>query len=131
MPRVSSAFFATGVVCVLIGMAWGMYMGSNENFALAPAHAHLNLVGWVTMALYGIFYALTRGTMSVRLAWINYLFSLAGALVMIPSLAIFLSNGNDPKYIPFMVAGEVLTFVSALIFAISVFRELFHARTTP
>jgi len=45
MPRVSAAFFATGVICVLIGMGWGMYMGANENFTLAPAHAHLNLLG--------------------------------------------------------------------------------------
>lgn len=129
MPRVSAAFFATGVVCVLIGMGWGMYMGANENFTLAAAHAHLNLVGWVTMALYGTFYALARETMSVRLAWTNYVFSLVGALVMIPFLTIFLSSGNDPKYIPFMVSGEVITFLSALIFAVSVFRELFRTRS--
>ncbi|HEY4943270.1 MAG TPA: hypothetical protein VII56_17705 [Rhizomicrobium sp.] len=128
MPRVSAAFFATGVVCVLIGMAWGMRMGATEDMTLAPAHAHLNLVGWVTMALYGTFYALTRGTMSVRLAWINYAFSLLGGVVMIPSLTLFLSNGNDPKYIPFMVVGEVLTSIAMLVFAISVFRELFRAR---
>ena len=128
MPRVSAAFFATGVVCVLIGMAWGMHMGASQNMTLAPAHAHLNLVGWVTMALYGTFYALTRGTMSVSLAWINYAFSLLGGVVMIPSLTLFLSNGNDPKYIPFMVAGEILTVIAMLVFAISVFRELFRAR---
>jgi|SRR4029078_230533 uncharacterized membrane protein YfcA len=130
MPRVSAAFFATGVICVLIGMGWGMYMGANENFTLAPAHAHLNLVGWVTMALYGTFYALTRGTMSVRLAWTNYVLSLVGALVMLPSLTIFLSSGNDPKFIPFMVTGEVMTFLAALIFAVSVLRELFRRRST-
>ena len=27
---------------------------------MMPAHAHLNLLGWVTMALYGTFYALTQ-----------------------------------------------------------------------
>ena len=130
MPRVSSAFFAAGVTCVLIGMAWGMYMGSNENFTLAPAHAHLNLVGWVTMALYGTFYALTHKTMSARLAWLNFALSLVGALIMLPSLTIFLSSGNDPEFIPFMVAGEILTFLAALTFALSVFRELFRRAAT-
>lgn len=128
MPRVSAAFFATGAICVLIGMSWGMYMGSHEDFALAQAHAHLNLVGWVTMALYGTFYALTRGTMSTRLAWINYIVSALGVVVMIAGLTLFLAHGNDPKYIPIMVPGEILTTLGMALFAISVFRELFRAR---
>ena len=129
MPRVSAAFFATAVICVLIGMPWGMYMGATENFTLAPAHAHLNLVGWVTMALYGTFYALTRGTLVVPMAWINYVLSLAGALILLPALTLFLGNGNDPKYVPFMVTGEVLTFLGMAVFALSVFRELFRKRS--
>ena len=128
MPRVSAAFFATGVVFVLMGMAFGMYMGSKEDFTLATVHAHLNLVGWVTMALYGTFYALTRGTLRTGLAWTNYLLSVAGAVVMLPALAMFLSHGNDPKYLPFMITGEILTFLGMATFAISVFRELFRAR---
>jgi hypothetical protein len=47
---------------------------------------------------------------------------------MIPFLTIFLSTGNDPKYIPFMASGEVITLLGALIFAVSVLRELFRAR---
>ena len=128
MPRVSAAFFSTAVVCVLIGMTFGMYMGSNEDFTLAQAHAHLNLVGWVTMALYGTFYALTRGTMSTRLAWIHYAVSTVGAIVMITGLSLFLLHGNDKAYVPIMVPGEVLTTLGMVIFAISVFRELVRAR---
>jgi hypothetical protein len=128
MPRVSAAFFVTGVIAVLVGMAFGMYMGSNEDFTLAQAHAHLNLVGWVTMALYGTFYALTRGTMSNTLAWINYVISTLGTVVMITGLSLFLSHGNDSKYVPVMVPGEILTTLGMAVFAISVFRELFRPR---
>src|ERR1700744_1044859 len=109
MPRVSAAFFALGVVYVLIGMGWGMHMGEANDFVRAPAHAHLNLLGWVTMALYGIFYALTQKTMSPRLAWANFIVSGLGVVVMIPFLALFLGSGNDPKYIPGIVVGEILT----------------------
>ena len=89
MPRVSAAFFAMGVVCVLCGMVWGMQMGASESFTMAPVHAHLNLLGWVTMALFGTFYTLTQATMSVRLAWINFIVSALGVAVMIPSLALY------------------------------------------
>jgi hypothetical protein len=68
MSRVSAAFFTLGVICVLCGILFGMWMGDHNDFAAAPAHAHLNLIGWATMALHGAFYALTQQTTSVRLA---------------------------------------------------------------
>src|SRR4051812_23240729 len=58
MPRVSAAFFMTGALFLIMGMCWGIAMAVSQNFALAPAHAHLNLLGWVTMSIYGTFYAL-------------------------------------------------------------------------
>ncbi len=127
MPRVSGAFFAVGVVCLLCGMLLGIHMGMANNFVLAPAHAHLNLVGWATMALYGSFYALAPHA-SPRLAWSNFVVSTLGVLVMLPSLAMFLRGGNDPKWEPALDAGSVITALGALIFAISVFRELFRRR---
>ena len=127
MPRVSAAFFTVGIVCVLIGMTLGMRMGSTENFVLAPAHAHLNLVGWATMALYGGFYALAAHA-SMRLAWINFIVSTVGILVMLPSLVMFLMSSNSAKWVPPMATGEVITVLGALIFAISVFRELLRRR---
>jgi hypothetical protein len=128
MPRVSAAFFAVGVIAVLIGMFWGMYMGASGNMTTMPAHAHLNLVGWVTMALYGTFYALEKDNISPRLAWTNFAISTAAIIIMIPSLAMFLSHGNDPTYLPGMKAGEGLAALGMLVFAISVFRELFRRR---
>lgn len=127
MPRVSAAFFVTGGLFVLVGMLAGMYMGADEDFRIAAAHAHLNLVGWVTMALYGGFYALTAKTMSKRLAWTNYALSTAGVLVMIPSLAIFLTT-RDKGLIPVMIVGEVLSLLSLLVFLTSAVRELLRNR---
>jgi hypothetical protein len=128
MPRVSAAFFAVGVLAVLVGMVWGMMMGATQNMVTMPAHAHLNLLGWVTMGLYGTFYALEGPTLSPRLAWTNFVVSTVSLLVMIPSLAMFLSHGNDPKYLPGMQAGEGLALLGMLIFGVSVVRELFRRR---
>lgn len=129
MPRVSAAFFAVGILCVLCGMFLGMHMGATHNMTLAPAHAHMNLVGWASMALYGTFYALERETMVLRLAWANFIVSTIGILVMIPALIMFLNGGNDLQWVPMMSAGEGIVALGALIFAISVFRELFRRRT--
>jgi hypothetical protein len=129
MPRVSAAFFVTGGLFVLVGMFIGMWMGANEDFRIAQAHAHLNLVGWVTMALYGGFYALTARTMSKKLAWTNYTLSTAGVFLMIPTLAMYLLSQNKSLIGP-MVVGEVLTVLSMLTFLVSAFRELFRNRAS-
>jgi hypothetical protein len=127
MPRVSAAFFALGVVCLLVGMFMGMHMGETEDFTLMPVHAHLNLLGWVTMAIYGIFYALTHASLKPKLAWTNFVLAAIGVVVMIPSLALYLP-AHDAKYIPGIIAGEIATVLSLLVFAVSVYRELVRPR---
>jgi hypothetical protein len=123
MPRVSAAFFAVGTLCLLIGMLWGLAMAGSESFTLAPAHAHLNLLGWVTMAIYGTFYTLTRNTMSPRLAWINFGLATAGVALMIPTLAVFLETSNESLG-PVIGLGGLLNLLALLTFGISVGREL-------
>ena len=127
MPRVAAAFFAVGVVYLLVGMMWGIHMGKSEDFSMVPAHAHLNLLGWVTMAIYGTFYALTHASLSPKLAWTNFALAAGGVAVMIPSLALYLV-GRDAKYVPGLVAGELMAVLGLLVFAVSVYRELMRPR---
>lgn len=130
MPRVSAAFFTLSFLYLLIGMIWGQYMGATDNHLLFPAHAHLNLVGGVLSAIYGTFYALIAASprFSMGLAWLNFVLSFVGVIAMVTSLAFFLANGNDPKFVPGMMTGEILNVLGMLTFGISVLRELTRAR---
>ncbi len=127
MPRVSAAFFCAGALCLAIGMIGGLIMGANESFALAPAHAHLNLLGWVTMAIYGTFYALTKDTYSPRLAWINFALSVIGVAIMIPALAMLLATGNAALGAGVGIGGLV-SLLGLLTFAVSAVKELRRPR---
>lgn len=128
MPRVSAAFFLFCVLSLLTGMVYGMHMAKTDDFALAPVHAHLNLLGGVLMAIFGTFYALTRETYSPRLAWINFLVSALGVLITIPALAMLLLTNDNAKFGPFTGAGSGLVVIGLLTFAISVVRELVRKR---
>ncbi len=128
MPRVSAAFFAIGAVFLLCGIAIGMYMGAHQDFRLAPAHAHANLVGWVTMALYGTFYALTAKTMVKALAWTNLVLSTIGTVIQVPMLGALIVTGNNAYLLPLSI-GEGITGLSLLVFLVSAMRELFRNRT--
>ena len=128
MPRVSAAFYAVAAVLLLAGMGLGEYMGAKEDFALAPVHAHINLLGWATLALYGTFYALTRGTMSTPLAWTNFALSTAGAISMPLSLTLLVTSGDTAFWGPIVGACGGLALLGLLVFLVCVFRELFRAR---
>jgi glycine cleavage system H protein len=57
----------------------------------APAHAHLNLVGWASMGLMGAFYGYAGERASRLLGWINYAVSTVAVLVMVPALYVLLA----------------------------------------
>ncbi|MDE2488504.1 MAG: hypothetical protein KGO51_14015 [Alphaproteobacteria bacterium] len=110
------AFFTAAGLCALTGMVWGAIMGSSEDFTLMPAHAHLNLVGWTTLALMGAFYALSgKGG---RLGWANFALSAAAVVVMIPSLAVYLAGEKGAH--TGVIAGSVLAILGVLAFLGSV-----------
>lgn len=128
MPRVSATFYLLSCLCLLIGMGWGMHMAQSSDFTMAPAHAHLNLLGGVLSAIFGTFYALTRETYSPRLAWINFLLSLIAVVVTIPALAMLLATNDEAKFGPFTGMGSGVMVLSLLVFTISVVRELLRKR---
>jgi hypothetical protein len=130
MRKLPLAFFTAGAGCVLIGMVWGAIMGSREDFALAPAHAHLNLVGWATLSLMGAFYALSgKGG---RAGWINFVLSGGAVVVMIPSLALYLSGNKAAQ--PGVIAGTALAILGMATFfgvVVSCWRDAEAAEAAP
>ena len=114
MPKVSRAFFALGAVYVFLGMCWGMYMGKSGDHSTYPAHAHLNLIGWVTFSLYGTYYALARGSYSMRLAWIVFALSEIGFLMSIPVLGYMLFTERNPTLVMLVRIGEPMMAIGLL-----------------
>lgn len=127
MPRISIWFFLVATVYGLVGMGWGEHMAMSNDHALYPAHAHLNLLGWVSMAVYGTFYALTRDSYSPRLAWVQFAVSNVGVLIMIPLLARLLATG-DESLGPLVGIGDILVIIGHLLFGWQVVRALRAAK---
>ena len=119
MPRVSLAFFTVGALCGLAGMLWGMQMGATQDFTMHPAHAHLNLLGWVTLSIMGGFYVLAGARASTKLAWLNFALSASGVIIVIPMLAQLLAGNTalGPMMIipEVLIVGGMLTFILNLL----------------
>ena len=118
MPRISFFFFATGALFVMAGVSLGIWMGTNENFTLAPVHAHINLIGWASMGLIGTFFAVASDSAPRKLGWVSYALMTLGLLIMAPSLSLLLL-GNK-KVVPFLGISEIMVALGLLTFFVTV-----------
>jgi cbb3-type cytochrome oxidase subunit 1 len=118
MRPVSSWFFTVAALCATVGMAWGVQMAATHDHLLSPAHAHLNLVGWVTMGLFGLYYRLTP-VAAGRLAWVHFALALVGVLLMVPGIALAVLGQTEVL----AIAGSFATIGSMLLFVLTVLRH--------
>jgi len=114
----SIRFLLIGAIYGLIAMSLGIVMGAQENFTLAPVHAHLNLLGWVALTIYGVVYKIYPVMGKSRLATTQFYAVNAAVLLLIPALAAFLLGHRE--VLPVLIAGELLTFVSLILFAVNI-----------
>ena len=56
MANIDRWFLRVAVIYALVAMLLGIEMGISEDHSQMPTHAHLNLVGWVSMAIYALVY---------------------------------------------------------------------------
>jgi cbb3-type cytochrome oxidase subunit 1 len=104
---------------LLVGISLGIAMGASQNFTMRPVHAHINLIGWTTMALAGLIYTVFPKAGDSKLAAVHFwLFNLA-LPVMMASLAMALTGRLES--IPFLVASEITLAAGVLAFAANIF----------
>lgn len=118
MKSLPFAFVATAILAGLIGMVWGIMMAASGDHTLAPGHAHLNLLGWVTLAIYGFYYHTVPAAIG-RLGWVHYVLSLASVVTVGPGIAIAIATGSEGL----AILGSFLALGALLLFAIVVLRN--------
>lgn len=118
MPRYSLTFFLFAVGFLGAGIGMGAYMAIVHDHGLGPVHAHLNLLGWVSSAIMGLFYAQVGDRLPVRLIWTQagvYLISVAVMMIGLTGLL-----RDMPVLAPLAMIGMAGTIVGVLLFAAAV-----------
>lgn len=103
---VSAAMYA------LAGMAFGIVMAASHDHTLMTVHAHLNLLGWVSMAIYGLYYHAVPAAADTRLAKIHVGVATLGLWIMIPGIAMAVLGMTEGP----AIAGSLLTILGMLLF---------------
>lgn len=116
----SSLALRAAALYILVGMGAGIFMAASADHTIAPAHAHLNLIGCVITLLMGLVYRLDPVIDASRLAVAQVALLVLASLIMFPSLAIML-YGN-PAAEAGAIISSFMAIASAAIFAVNVFR---------
>jgi len=119
MPRVSELFFKSAIVFLILGIAAGLQMAISGDHGAFPAHAHINLLGWVTSAIFGGYYALNPAKAARRIAMIHYGVYNLGLVIMLPALYLMLQGNSALE--PIVAVGSLIVAAAVLIFAFVVF----------
>lgn len=111
------------VVYFLIGISLGLYMSSTHVFNLATVHVHINLLGWVSLSIVGIFYILFPNLAKTSTAKIHFWLHNIGLPVMMAGIALAILGAGQIFFILATIGGLV-TVVGIFFFGYNVLRNL-------
>jgi hypothetical protein len=119
--KASSLSFLAAVVLAVVGMVWGIVMAISLDHSAMPAHAHLNLLGWVSLFLFGIFYhlhpAMDRGRIALAQVWIWIV------ATVVLSIGVALVHTGRTIGDPIAAIGSLLVLADMLLFGWLVVRR--------
>ena len=119
LMRMGVWFLKLAALYFLIGVSMGLVMEMMEDHSLAGAHAHINLLGWVSMGLFGFIYILFPKASQTLLAKLHFwLYNVSFPLFML-GLS-FLLAGNTSLTVLLMIFPNLL-LLSVILFVINMF----------
>jgi len=122
MKSIDRLFVLTGLVFLLVGMAFGLKMSTTMDFSLHGLHAHLNLLGFVLMTLFGLCYRSWPKMQEGKLATVHYLLHTVSVGAALTLLYFLLSNPElAPKIAPAMNLFLAGAYLGILLFTYLVF----------
>jgi len=112
----------------LIGALIGSDMAGREDYSMIPVHAHILVVGWLTLFAYGIFYYVFKEIGMVRTAKLQAWTALIGGGLMPFGMLAYYKAENTATLLSFIVPASVLLVSIALFVVLLFFDKRLFAR---
>lgn len=135
MEWFARAFLKAALIALGLGVALGLGIASHPQWIVyRPAHVHLNLLGFVTMMIYGVAYhVIPRFTgaplYSRRLAGAHVWAATSGLATMVAGFMLLPHLPREGRYV--LVAGGLLSAGAAYLFILNIWRTLNAAPKGP
>jgi len=126
MPMTPKPVVKTGMklikialVYLVAGLSLGIVMGVSHDFRLSSAHAHILLLGWVTMVISGVVYVILPSCEDNWLAKFHYWSLNVGLPAMILGLVLLTFGKEIGEKI--VAPGSAFVLLASVAFALNVF----------
>ena len=120
--RAGIIWLKLAVLYLILGISLGIAMGASQNFTLRPVHAHINLLGWTTMALAGLIYSVFPKAGESWLARLHFWLLNLALPVMMGALSMLLLG--HIAIAPVLAISEIIGALAILAFAANLFLNL-------
>ncbi|MDA1099244.1 MAG: hypothetical protein O2967_09705 [Proteobacteria bacterium] len=110
------------VLYALAGMALGEFMGASGDHTLQPVHAHINLLGWVTLALFGLIYKAWPAAAAGKLSLWQFILFNIGIIIQMTGVTVIYSVGPETGG-PIAGIGSTILIIAMAMFALQVWRH--------
>jgi cbb3-type cytochrome oxidase subunit 1 len=117
----ASRFLRLSVIYALLGISLGIFIAASRDMAQTPTHAHLNLLGFVAMAIYGLFYRLYPAAEQSWMATAHFWIANIGMIGLIASVAA-VYGGSPAVGDPSAKVFSLLVILGMAVFAVIVFK---------
>jgi hypothetical protein len=120
--KASTLSFRAAVVFIVAGMIWGIFMAISDDHSAMPAHAHLNLLGWVSLFLFGIYYRLHPWLEGAKSASFQVWAWIIGTIILVIGVAMVQTGHSVGTGHLIAAVGSLIALLDMLLFGWLVFR---------
>lgn len=90
--NLSRGFLVTGAAYLVVGIIFGAYMGGTGDHTLIPVHAHINLLGFTLMTVFGLSYRVIPGLDEGLLPKLHFWLHQVGVLLLLVGLWLLMTG---------------------------------------
>ena len=112
MKRFDQHFLFLATHYQIVGVVLGIVMAATQDFQLRPVHAHINLVGWASLALFGLVYRAYPELAVRKLAKVHLFLSGSSAVLMPGGIALAVLARSEAL----AMLSSVLWLAGAIVF---------------
>ena len=124
MMNISRLFMIIGTLYLLGGIGFGMYMSGSQDTTMIPIHAHMNLLGFTLMMVFGLTYRLIPAMAGSMLAMAHFWLHQIGAVVLLVMLYLLLSGRiAETAMVPVAPIAEVAVWIGIACFGVNLLQN--------
>ena len=117
----SNWFLRIAMLYIIAGVALGIVMAASHDHSMHPVHAHLNLLGWVAMSLFGLFYRAIPAAAESKMAKAHFWIYVPAHFVQMVLLTMLYRGYTAVE--PALGLFSILVGVAFLCFAVVVWKH--------